>query len=95
MLSSSKGRIAPKGKTMTKQLTNSTAYLAYGYIVTLTHIRNDANGNPRFQADIAHLGDLNARHQSSVARYTFTGHYASDAEAAMRILAHHLKEEVE
>lgn len=77
---------------MTKQLTNSTAYHIKGYIVTLTHIRNDANGNPRFQADIAHLGDLNARHQSSVARYTFTGHYASDADEAKWILAHHLNE---
>lgn len=80
---------------MTKQLTNSTAYHIEGYIVTLTHIRNDAYGNPRFQADIAHLGDLKYHHRSSVARYTFGGRYESDAEAAMWILAHHLKEEAE
>lgn len=76
---------------MTKQLTNSTAYHIKGYIVTLTHIRNDADGNPRFQADIAHLGNLQYHHLSSVSRYTFGGRYRSDAEAAMWILAYHLK----
>ena len=83
---------------MTKRLMNSTTYRVLAgtpttgidaYAVTLTRIRNDVNGNPRFQADITNLDDLANNRNAMTARYTFTGHYMSEYDEAREIVRRH------
>lgn len=78
---------------MTKRLNNTSSYLIDDYAVVLTRIHNDVNGNPRYQAELIPLGNLNACKYSCVARYTFTGHYMADVDEARRIVEHHKKQQ--
>ena len=78
---------------MTKRLDNTSSYLVDGYAVVLTRIRNDVNGNPRYQAELIPLGTLNACQYSCVARYTFTGHYMADADEAKHIVEYHKRQQ--
>lgn len=58
------------------------------YLVTLTHLKNNVYGNPRFEANIIDLD--NSDNYIATAVYRFGGHYMGDAgEAAWIVEQHH------
>ena len=76
---------------MTKRLDNTTTYLVNGYAVTLTRLRNDINGNPRYQAELIPLDNLTKYGSSCAIRYTFTGHFLSEKGEAERVVEYHIQ----
>lgn len=74
---------------MTKRFDNKNTYLVERderkYAVTLSRIKNDVNGNPRFEALITDLEDL-ASGYSTTYTYRFSGHHMSNKNEAMWIL---------
>lgn len=77
-----------------KQLTTQTTYRlvrgATAYAVTLTTIHNDINGNPRYEASVTNLSDLENYGYAGAFRYRFTGHYFGEHKEAEFILDRHL-----
>lgn len=68
---------------MTKEITNkfnNETFKIGGYIVVLTRINNDINGNPRFEASITNIEKLITRF------YRFTGHFMGLRDEAQYIL---------
>ena len=53
------------------------------YIVTLSRVKNDVNGNPRFEAEIILLAD---NYLSLAHVYRFAGHYQPEEEEAKWIV---------
>lgn len=59
------------------------------YAVTLDRIRNDASGNPRFEANILVLNVFGEEMDSTFIYtpvFTFSGHYSGDEEEARWIV---------
>lgn len=82
---------------MVKRKTNRTTYLirreGVAYAVTLTHIRNNVYGNPRFEAVVTRLDGLNGSAGLACSYvYTFTGHYMDDQMEADWIAKRHHEE---
>lgn len=82
---------------MVKRKTNRTTYLTHcegvAYAVTLTRIRNDVCGNPRFEAVVTRLESLNGRAGLACSYvYAFTGHYMDDQMEADWIAKRHHEE---
>lgn len=80
---------------MARQLSTQSAFLicrpdpepgvcgSKSYCVTLSGLRNDVNGNRRYEAIVVDLDDLSQDDRSSGAfRYRFTGHCSSEREEA-------------
>ena len=72
---------------MTKQLSTQDAFNLGGsdgklYIVILTGIKNDVNGNRRYEATIVQHNDLWNRGKSGAFRYHFTGHMMTPQQEA-------------
>ena len=76
---------------MTKRLYQINAYRITTdkreYIVTLKHLRNTPNGNPRYKAVIIFIEDNTPSFYNAV--YTFTGHYFGDYKEAEHIVKYH------
>ena len=84
-----------KGKTM-KQLSTKSAFRfkkdGKDYIVTLGGLKNDINGNRRYEACIVNLSNLPAGGAcaSFAYRYTFTGHCLAEVDEAEFALDYHI-----
>ena len=69
---------------MARQLSTQDAFLLMGgdYLVILCGLKNDRNGNRRYEATVVNLIDLGGRGKSGAFRYTFTGHCMSPKDEA-------------
>lgn len=77
-----------------RQLSTQDAFLlvdnAQGkmHVVTLCGLRNDENGNRRYEATVVDLTDIGARGKTGAFRYRFTGHCMAPAQEAEWALNH-------
>ena len=81
---------------MTKELSVQDAFMFIKgdklYAVVLCGLKNDANGNRRYEATVVDLTDLGARGKGGAFRYRFTWHCGTPAEEAEWALSElHLK----
>ena len=82
---------------MAKRLSTQNAFFFKDgdieYSVTLIGLRNDVNGNRRYEAIVVDLDDLRSDDRASGAfRYRFTGHCACEREEAeFALRQRHLK----
>ena len=60
------------------------------YVVTLEHLKNDINGNPRYKAVIIFPEQNEKSYYNAV--YTFTGHYLNGFGEAKWIVEYYEKE---
>lgn len=63
------------------------------YVVTLEHLKNDRNGNPRYKAVIIFIEENTQFYYNAV--YTFSGHYLSGYGEAQWIVEYYEKETYE
>ena len=78
-------------KRLTTYTTHLLAHEGRPYIVTLTRIHNDVNGNPRFEAVITNHDVMLSDGYANAYRYRFTGHYMAERQEAEWILARHME----
>lgn len=60
------------------------------YVVTLEHLKNDSNGNPRYKAVIIFIEQCTEFYYNAV--YTFSGHYLCGYGEAQWIVEYYEKE---
>ena len=87
----------PKGEGETKMTKRQYQIDAFqiktnrgNHIVTLEHLKNDRNGNPRYKAVIIFTEEETKEYYNAV--YSFTGHYLGRFEEAKWIVNYYEKE---